>query len=178
MLAFEKIEQQKADILVRVEGWPIELLGFRPSEGEWSAVEVLDHLVRTEDAIQAAARIGLSKPHRIGLLDKLRTRSLSAVFRSDRRVKVPRRVTQVLPGAGNTVNSVRDSWGLSRASLAQFLVTIPEALLSEGIFKHPVGGWMSVTGILGFLSDHITHHEFQLSRILKVKEESGAHAAR
>jgi hypothetical protein len=125
----------------------------------------LDHLVRTEVEIQNAAARGLSEPHRIRLADRVRTRFLIAVFKSDRKVKVPARAKQVLPGADLDLPAVRHRWDVSREQLAHFLETIPPARLSAGIFQHPVGGWMTVGGILDFFLVHIIHHEYQLTRI-------------
>jgi hypothetical protein len=75
-----KLEEQKADLLSRIERWPTEMLSHRPTSADWCVLEMLDHIVKTEIAILSAARSGLANPHRIGVDDKLRTTFLQKIF--------------------------------------------------------------------------------------------------
>ncbi|CAN5916908.1 hypothetical protein BH11GEM2_BH11GEM2_13700 [soil metagenome] len=93
------LEQQKADLLARVAGWPSARLAYRPTPLAWSVVEVVDHLGRGEAGILAAAKAGLAEPHPIAARDRVRTWLLDILFRSPARVRVPRSVPQVLPAA-------------------------------------------------------------------------------
>jgi hypothetical protein len=52
------LEQQKADLLARVAGWPSARLAYRLTPLAWSVVEVVDHLGRVEAGILAAAKAG------------------------------------------------------------------------------------------------------------------------
>ena len=165
MLSLAIIEEQKAFLLARVAQWPEERLNFRPSSADWSAVEVFDHLVRTETAILDVARAGVGNPHRIGLSDLLRTAFLEAVFRSRRRVKIPGNVTQILPGTALDFAEILERWDTARKDLASFLEITPGYALRKGIFRHPVGGWMNASGILAFFSVHMIHHSYQLDRL-------------
>lgn len=163
--ALAELERQKRDLLAEVGEWSTEKLFHRPSPSEWSVVEMMDHLVKTEIAILAAAREGLRKPHRIGLGDKVRTRFLQRVFMSDRKVKVPASVSQVLPGSDLQWPLLLDRWQKSRWELQQFLKDHDHKLLSQGIFRHPIGGWMAMPEILNFFSVHLIHHNYQLVKI-------------
>lgn len=165
MASFALIEDQKALLLARVANWHEQRLNFRQSAGEWSTVEVFDHLVRTEAAILDVARLGLAHPHRIGLSDHLRTAFLTALFRSQMRVKIPSNVKQIVPGSDLSLPEVRDRWEFVRTDLASFLQTASAHQLRKGIFRHPVGGWMNSSGILNFFSVHIIHHGHQLDRL-------------
>lgn len=162
---FQELELRKRDLLSRVGAYPSSHLHFRPSTEAWSPLGVLDHLVRTESAILAVARKGTEKPRRIGILDRWRTRFLIDVFESQRRVKVPRSASVVLPGENLRFEEIASRWESTRTELAQFLGAAPAEVLEKGIFKHPVGGWMNAGGILDFFSVHIAHHQFQFSRI-------------
>jgi 2-hydroxychromene-2-carboxylate isomerase len=122
-------------------------------------------LVRTEVEILEAARRGLLKPHRIGIADKLRTRFIQAIFRSDRKVKVPSTATRVLPGSNLELPAIVRRWDDSRRELHDLLESGTEAELNKGIFRHPVGGWMGMSEILKFFSVHIIHHKHQLARL-------------
>jgi hypothetical protein len=175
MVTFALIEEQKAALISRVISWSEESLNFRPRASEWSALEIFDHLVRTESSILKAARMGLSAPRRIRLSDRLRMALLTALFRSRTRVKVPGRVTQILPGPTLNFSDVRSRWGDVRKELAAFLEAVPAEQRCKGIFEHPVGGWMNSDGILTFFSVHMIHHSYQIERLFKaMKSRMGA----
>jgi DinB superfamily len=160
-----KLEKQKTDLLFRLENWPPDKLNRRPGPAEWSVLEVLDHIVKTEVQILSAARTGLERPHRIGIADKLRTLFLQAIFSSDRKVKVPVNSRGVLPGSDLHLSRIVARWNDSRAELHSFVARGNSELLGRGIFKHPVGGWMGMEEILEFFAVHIVHHQYQLRRI-------------
>jgi uncharacterized damage-inducible protein DinB len=160
-----KLEEQKADLLSQIDRWPLEKLNHRPTSADWSVLEMLDHLVKTESAILSAARTGLANPHRIGIDDKLRTAFLQKVFASDRKVKVPASAGVVLPGSALQLEEIRQRWNDSREELKSFVSQADCKLLSEGIFRHPVGGWMGMRQILEFFSVHLIHHGYQLNRL-------------
>jgi len=159
------IERQKAETLALIESWPPARLAYRPDAGAWSANEVLDHLVKVEGEILAAAREGLQNPHRLGVRDRLGFLFIDRVFRSPRRVKVPASASQVLPDPNATLVDIRERWDNTREDLTVFLSQLTPAQLQGGVFRHPVSGWMSVPQILRFFSAHIQHHGFQLTRL-------------
>ena len=102
----DQLQSQKDNVLFEIESWSLESINYRPSPREWSAIEVLDHLVRTEVAILAAARRGLLKPHRIGIIDALRTRFIQTVFplrsKSESSCNNNSSATGLEPGAAGT----------------------------------------------------------------------------
>ena len=163
----KKLEEQKTDLLSQIERWPPEKLNYRPTAADWSVLEMLDHILKTEIAILSAARTGLVKPHRIGIGDKLRTTFLQRVFASDRRVKVPVSAQGILPGSALQLEEIRKRWNDSREELNSFVSQGNSELLNKGIFKHPVGGWMGMEQILQFFSVHLLHHRYQLGRIAR-----------
>ena len=87
------IERQKAETLDLIESWPPARLAYRPAAGAWSANEVLDHLVKVEGEILAAARERLQNPHRLGVRDRLGFLFIDRVFRSPAAVARTRRGT-------------------------------------------------------------------------------------
>ena len=160
-----KLEKQKADLLSEIGAWSREKVRYQPSPPEWSALQIVDHLMKTEVAITEAARKGLFQPHRIGFTDRLRTRFLQSVFQSDRRVKVPASAKQVLPGSDLDLPTMIEQWDKSRCELRHFAQNVTEEQRTKGIFKHPVGGWMGLSEIFAFFSVHLTHHSYQLARL-------------
>ncbi len=160
-----RLEEQKIQLLKGLEVWSAERLNVHPVEGGWSALQVVDHLIKTERHIQNRVREGLAAPHRLGLRDRLGTAFLTRIFRSDRRVKVPKSASAVLPDAAPDLPTLLSQWDRSRAELAALLAALTPAQQTTGVFRHPVGGWMSVPGVLTFFSVHMHHHNFQLNRL-------------
>lgn len=153
-----------------VRGWSTAKLAFRPAPDAWSAIEVLDHIVKVEDRITAAARIGLRAPHRIGLRDRLGFLFIDRLFRSRHRVKVPRSAADVLPDRMAKLDSICRHWVLTRSELDDLLSSLSPIQFRVGVFRHPVSGWMTVPQILRFFSVHMQHHRFQLTRLSQASE--------
>jgi hypothetical protein len=96
-LSLSALENQKAEILASLAAWPASQLTYRPTPTAWSAAEVLDHVVRVEREILAAALRGVVTPRRRGVRDRVGFVLLDWLFRSKRRVRVPTSVPEVLP---------------------------------------------------------------------------------
>jgi DinB superfamily len=163
--ALEALERQTAATLSVVQDWSNDQLAYRPAAGEWSAVEVLDHLERVERGITTAARRGLLAPHPIGLRDRIGVLFIDRVFQSERRVTVPSSAAQVLPDPQATKAIVDVRWAETRAALTVLLDEVCPDQLAYGVWRHPVGGWMSMPQVLRFFTVHLHHHRFQLTRL-------------
>ena len=161
-----RLERQKSEMLAELSGWPADLREWRPADGGWSALEVLDHLVRTEVGICGVVTRVLAKPRRIGVRDRVGFLFVERVFRSRRRVKVPRSVAQVInPGEGLEFGDISARWDRGRVELRRLVDCAEAANCGGGVFRHPVSGWMSFEQVLRFFSVHMVHHGFQLERI-------------
>jgi hypothetical protein len=162
---FARLEHQKTEMLAGLECWPPDLLTRQPEAEAWCAVQVLDHLVRTETGITARARLGLADPHPVGVRDRMGVALLDRVFRSEHRVKVPAGATTVLPAVCPSLLSVLERWERGRRELQGVLAAPEVATVQDGVFRHPVAGWMTFEQVLQFFSVHMIHHGYQLRRI-------------
>ncbi|HEX3569758.1 MAG TPA: DinB family protein [Acidobacteriaceae bacterium] len=161
-----RLEEQKSAVLAEIGGWPEELRLWRPTDGGWSALEVLDHLVRTEVGICGAVAGRLAKPERIRVRDRVGFVFVERVLRSRRRVRVPDSVKEIiLPGEGLEWWEMAARWDAARVELDRLVDAVEEAGCRGGVFRHPVGGWMTFEQVLRFFSVHMVHHEYQLERI-------------
>lgn len=159
------LEVEKRKFLGAVEGWPGARMRFRPGAGEWSAGEVLDHVVKTEERILGAMKRGVATPHGIGMRDRVGTWFVHRIFRTDRRVKVPGAASSVLPDAEVNLEEVLQRWEATRGEFAGFEEGLSPELARVGLFKHPVAGWMGVGQVREFFLVHMVHHGFQIRRI-------------
>lgn len=161
----DRLQGEKGSLLDELRRWSPNHLVRRPAENSWSALEVLDHVVLTEREITEAVRKGLATPQRIGVRDRIGFVMVERIFLTDRRVKVPRAVTSILPGKNLELAGISQRWDADRAELAGLLNDCSDLGARDGIFRHPVAGLMTLPQVLRFFSVHIHHHRFQLARI-------------
>lgn len=169
--ALRTLEQQKAELLSGVAEWSQDELAYRPAPAAWTAVEVLDHLVRVEREILSATQRGLAHPRRRRVRDRVGVAFIDWLFRTDWRVRVPGSVPEVLPAPDADLATVRRAWDDARRDLDRFLVPLTGDQLRVGVFQHPVAGWMSVPQVLRFFWVHSHHHGFQLARLRAAARE-------
>jgi hypothetical protein len=171
--AFASLQRRRGAVLAMVAGWPPARLHHRPAPDAWSAAEVLDHLVRVETGLLAAAREGVRAPRRVGLRDRLGLRVVLRVFRAGRRVRVPASAVVVLPDPAVDAAGIPARWADAQAALGAFLAALTPAQHRAGICRHPVAGWLSASGLLEFLDVHAEHHVPQLARLAEASRHLG-----
>jgi len=159
----ERLEQPRRALVERVGAWPEELQARRPADGGWSALEVLEHLVRSEVGICGLVEKHLAAPQPIGVRDRIGFAMVESRFLSPGRVKVPDAVKEILPCESLGLTEIASRWDAVRAEL-RMLAGRAEGCRG-GVFRHPVAGWMSFEQVLRFFEVHMVHHGYQLDRI-------------
>jgi DinB superfamily len=171
----ERLERQKARLVRPIKTWPHEWLTYKPTPASWSALDVLDHLRKTELAVFQSCEHNLKSSNQtVTLRERARGILFLAIMRLPVRVRVPDPVSFVLPGRVTSLQTVLDSWSAQRALLKAFLGAMGTANENVGVTFHPAVGWMNLRGAMSFLSVHIRHHEYQLRRIKKHIEAAGS----
>lgn len=165
MINSAQLESQKQLLLSRFDGWSVARLSYRPSASGWSAIQVLDHLVRTEEEILSSAKQGLGFPHRIGVRDRIGFLFIRKIFETDRKVKVPASAAQVLPDQYPAFGDVLERWQITRSDFVRFQSQLSPKQAVSGLFRHPVCGWMGMPQISQFFFVHMIHHGFQIGRL-------------
>jgi hypothetical protein len=162
---FEKLEWQKGKLLAELTQWPASRLCFRPNPEGWSALEVLDHLIKVEKGILDAVREQLAGGSPITFTNRAGAWLVISVMHSPLRVRVPDKVRFVLPQTENDLAELAANWCEIRQQLGNLLKSLPPSHLRCGLFQHPVSGWMNIGSTLAFLSAHLHHHGYQLKRL-------------
>jgi DinB superfamily len=163
-----RLERQKAALVRRIEAWPHDWLADKPAPSEWSALEVLDHLRKTELAVLHSCETNLkSRHHVVSPYERGKALVFLAMMRLPIKVRVPEPVSFVLPGHVISLHTVLESWAAERALLKAFLEPLTASTENVGLVFHPAVGWMNLTAAMSFLSVHLRHHEYQLRRIKK-----------
>ena len=164
---FERLERQKAALLSGISIWSTARLRFQPDPASWSVLDVLQHLVKVEEAFLRAVGANLPHGRALTLKDRVGALAVLGVMRSPIRVKVPARAATVAPEATEDLPLLTVHWDQAREKLGQLLNVLSPEQFCRGLFRHPVSGWMSVPQGLAFLSAHLRHHEYQVDRLEK-----------
>ena len=168
-----RLERQKAAMVRRLEAWPPEWVERKPAPSEWSALEVLDHLRKTESAVLHSCEKNLaSHVHRVTLAARAKTAVLLSFMRLPVKLKVPAPVSFVRPDVVTSLETELGRWSAQRLDLKAYLEACPQADGTVGAIHHPVAGWMNLRATMAFLSVHIRHHEYQLKRLERTHARS------
>jgi hypothetical protein len=161
-----RLQHSTDTLLADARTWPPESLRHHPAPDAWSALDVLDHLRRSEAGIAKAMRSRLHSPHPVSMLDRARSLQVFAILRAPIRMKVPKAVRAfVLPDPPPDLETLAAEWQRSRDIINTVIAELPPANERLGIFLHPLGGWMTPSTTLRFLAAHMQHHEPQWQRI-------------
>lgn len=165
---WQKMEAEKKNFESTISAAGAELQEFKPSAESWNMLQVLEHMVITEQmSIRYLVTKGLLKSKKAGGKWHLfRGLYLSFMLKSPLKFKVPE-VKGIKPKGETKKEVLIQDWASSRRQLQSFLEEFPEDKLNDLIFRHPVAGWLTIGGTLRFFADHISHHRQQLSRIRK-----------
>ncbi len=166
-----RLEQQRTGLLRDIERWPRKWLSYKPSPAEWSALEVLEHLRKTELAVMQSCERNLKlRTRKVMPSERAKAFALLAMMRLPIKLEVPEPVSFVRPDPVTSLEEVLDSWTAGALQLRAFVGTLKMADCDVGLVSHPAAGWMNLRAALTFLLVHLRHHQFQLHRIKKVCE--------
>jgi hypothetical protein len=162
------LERRKQQYLKDASVWPAEALRYRPAPDAWCALDVLDHLERTEKNIAAIMLSNRTAPQTLSVADRVRGVMMLALFYSPARVKIPGVAAVVLPETPDNLEVVVAAWGRTRQFVGSVVTKLEDAgvaMKSVGVFRHPVAGWMSPRTTMRFLDAHLAHHMYQWKRL-------------
>lgn len=160
----DRMERQRLALLEEVARLDGGQLGFRPSAESWSTLDVVEHLVRVEEAVVLRA----SQQPRSRSTGQAARAALAMVltrllFRAGIRVKAP--VKSILPQGTATLPELCERWDRVRGQLEAVLADQTAADLRRPLMRHPRIGSLSPVQTLRFFECHVDHHRNQLERI-------------
>lgn len=171
---FERLEAQRSKFTAQLEAWSSEQLRIRPWPDAWCALEVLDHVNRTESSIFVEMRRNAPDSLTVGVGGWLRSSLMNLLMRSNARFKIPSKARHILPGEIRELGDLTAEWDLRRHAMREFLDVAGREMARMRMIRHPVGGWMTLDKTFGFLRAHVRHHEFQLKRIQRKLDRPGS----
>jgi len=163
-----RLERHKAELVQWIEQWLHGRLAYKPTPVKWSALEVLDHLRKTELAVLHSCERNLkSRKHLVSPSERAKAILFLTMIRLPIKVTVPEAASFVRPYPITYLQTVLESWAAERALLKAFLGSLPTSTENVGLVFHPTVGWMNLRTVMSFRSVHLRHHEYQLRRIKK-----------
>jgi hypothetical protein len=164
---FERLEDTRRDVLVRLEGHDRARLNRPRADGGWSALQVLQHVITAEEGtlryISKKMLGGRSLP-RAGLKSRLRLLALQATLASPLRFRAPGATGDVPDETDPAELGTR--WEAVRVSWTELLDGFPGELLDRMVFRHGLVGLMGLYDTLDFLQAHLDRHARQVERVL------------
>lgn len=164
---YKEIEAVKNRFLEKSARLTTEQLNKRPSDGGWSAGQVLYHCAFAESGTILVIHKNLAE-------NKVRLkRDLGSVFRnlllvmflkSPLKFKAPKVVSKVPDSI--SMEEIRQFYDKNSSDYHTILNELPAELEDKYIFKHPMSGLFTIEQTLSFTKEHYLHHERQLDALL------------
>jgi hypothetical protein len=162
---FETLERQRREVLSGLALWPEDRLVRRTREGTWSALEIVDHLIRVEHASLERMPGVMCEKVPVTFREHVGAFAVRCVMLSPLRIKVPGNASSTLPVSPGSLPQVDAEWQRVRSELKVFLEGCSPAQLACAAIRHPVSGSLTLGQTLAFLSAHLRHHTYQLGRL-------------
>ena len=159
----DRIDHQRRTLLAEVDELGLEQLAFRPGKGSWSALEVVEHLVKVEEAIVSRIKPREPRTWREAVLGRLSLELISVSFLLGRRFKAP--VPTILPQGGATLIDLGARWEAARQAMRRIVDGFGPPDFGRPMMRHAVLGLLTPAETLTFILRHIAHHRRQIARI-------------
>ncbi len=144
------------------------VLTYKPSPEKWSILEIIEHLVISEELLfQKVMHDTRPVKPRQTLRHRILYQIVMFLLRSAIPVKVPSK--RLLPAGGQALENLGERWKKNQSELRAWLKKESgRALDSEMLAWHPVAGPMTLAQALDMLDAHFIRHRSQIQKILAV----------
>jgi hypothetical protein len=157
------------DLLQDAAAWSNDALQYRPRVGQWSALEVLDHLARIERWATKQMRERTVSTNPVHMTRSTFSQVLVfTVMRSPMRVAIPRGAEALHPSTPPTFRHAATAWKDAGLELERVVMNLREDQQDVAMLQHPLAGWMTPPTAVRFLGLHLRHHLRQWDRLRKV----------
>ncbi len=152
-------------ILKKVESFDDQALNEKPSPGEWSAMQILDHLYKMEQTITAGVAKTAEKNQQKKALKKPIQVSVN------RKVKVEAPDHTVPEETFITLAEMKEKLNESRNRLYEVYARTDDETLQNNSMPHPVFGDVPLVQWFPFIGYHEKRHLAQLEETLRKIDE-------
>lgn len=145
-------------------------LNKRPPNGGWSVVQVMHHLIISEEQSLRYARKKLSFDPKLsdaGPMEWLRARTLWFYLNVPIKFKAPPMVGDENLPAFVTAADTKTRWLKIRQDWTDYLEQMPAEIANKAVYRHPIAGRLSWLGMFTFFRTHLDRHLKQIRRTLR-----------
>ena len=163
---FEQLESRKQKLLDELDAMDEGLLNYKPSAKEWSFLQVIQHLMKSEELSISYMNKKLQAPGKLqkaGIAERFRALMLKIALVLPVKYKAPYGVSDIPEQAD--YSELKQRWHGLRQQMADLLQEVPDELVHTKLFKHPIVGRMNLLQAIEFLNQHFDHHLYQVKRL-------------
>jgi uncharacterized damage-inducible protein DinB len=147
-----------------------DILNRKPTDGGWSAIQTLYHLILAEEGslkyIGKKMQAAPASQSNTGIATAWRRLLIRLYLRLPFKFKAPQGVgLDALPEYA-TLAETRERWLSGRDQWKAFFEGMPEPYTNKAVYRHPIAGRMSWEGMLDFFVAHLARHRGQIDRAL------------
>jgi|GEM_PF-3072633 len=164
---FSQLEETTNEFLSHISDWSDEQLSQKEDKNNWSANQVIEHLISSETGTLVYMKKKSSSGWDVleDATDETRAagQALTARLSTNMRIVAP----SVLPEPTNDLShaQLRTQWSALRTELKSFIDNIKPEHYKKLVFKQPSIGMIHIIATMQFLDAHVRHHIHQLERI-------------
>lgn len=151
---FDEIERKKVELLRYTDTLSAARLAQRPGKGEWSPLEVIEHLLIVEEMIAQADRVS---PGTVRVSVKSRIFMALAVGPMRPAFRMPT-MPVLQPKVTGDYASLKARWSQARSRIAEIVRQAEGRPRDEAQILHPMAGAMSAEQAIDFLNVHLRYH--------------------
>ena len=162
------LETDRNELFLWLSRHDKEELAYRPGEDRWNVLEILCHLLLSEEGTLRYIRKKLQySPNGLpdaGMFSHIKTIILEWVLKSPVKIKAPAGLDRFPEEP--LLEKIDADWSASRLEFKKMVEELSEKQLKWQLFKHPIIGRIGIEDTVKFLSAHYYHHKKQINRLI------------
>ena len=169
-IQLKELDGKLIRLLTEIEVYSEDQLNRKPNENSWSVIQVMHHLMMSENYSLKYVKKKLSfnpELKNAGVKAACRELVLTTYLSSPFKANAPEAINGDNLPNHETFWKTAQQWKTQRIELREFLETLPDELLKKEIYKHPFTGRISISGMLRFFDGHFNRHNKQIQKITK-----------
>ena len=169
-LQLKSLDKKLNTLFKELKVYNEDQLNRKPKEGAWSVIQVLHHLLMSENGSLKYVKKKLSfnpELKKAGIKSGFREMVLNTYLGSPLKRKAPEAISGDNLPSHETFWKTVQLWKKHRIELREFIENVDEELLNKEVYKHPFVGRISISGMLRFFDRHFDRHNKQIKRTIK-----------
>ena len=159
----QEFNEKRTALLAEMEALEPATLVAKPLSGNWSILEIVEHLVLAERSVfQELAELSRLRDQERSLEHRIRYRIVLFVLRYGIPVQVPS--PAMVPRGGRGLDELRRLWDESQGWVRAYLDRLGPEGARRAVLKHPVAGPLSLEQAVRMNQVHFNSHTRQITR--------------